>query len=76
GTCAVDGANAVGDTIVRVHDSTGWVVAENDDAFGTCGGLSRVVFRTDESAQTAQYQIRVGCFGNTSCRGTAAYVTY
>ncbi|MBN8473055.1 trypsin-like peptidase domain-containing protein [Corallococcus exiguus] len=76
GTCAVESANGVGDTIVRVHDSSGLPVAENDDAFGTCGSLSRVTYHMNVVSPAEQYQIRIGCFRNTSCSGTAAYIIY
>ncbi|QRN94932.1 trypsin-like peptidase domain-containing protein [Archangium violaceum] len=76
GTCGVEGASGIGDTILRVHDSSGLVAAENDDAFGTCGSLSHVVYRVNGGAENVPYQIRVGCFRSTSCSGTAAYVIY
>ncbi|MHA7634287.1 trypsin-like serine peptidase [Corallococcus sp. M7] len=76
GTCAVEGANGVGDTIVRVIDSSGLPVAENDDAFGTCGSLSRVTYHMNVVSPAEQYQVRIGCFRNTRCSGTAAYVIY
>ncbi|MBN8230903.1 trypsin-like peptidase domain-containing protein [Corallococcus macrosporus] len=76
GTCGVECANATGDTLMRLHDASGTVVAENDDAFGTCGSLSRIVYQMNVVAPSVKYQVRVGCFQNTRCSGTAAYVIY
>jgi hypothetical protein len=76
GTCGVEGASGVGDTILRVHESSGMVAAENDDAFDTCGSLSHVVHRVNALGENMPYQIRVGCFRDTSCSGTASYVIY
>ncbi|QRK04844.1 trypsin-like peptidase domain-containing protein [Archangium violaceum] len=76
GTCGLEGASGVGDTIVRVHGSSGQVEAENDDAFGTCGSLSHVIHHVNVLGENMPYQIRVGCFRNESCSGTASYVIY
>ncbi|WNG17522.1 trypsin-like serine peptidase [Cystobacter fuscus] len=76
GTCGVEGASGVGDTILRVHEASGSVAAENDDTFGTCGSLSHVVYRVNVLGQNMPHQIRVGCFRDTSCSGTASYVIY
>ncbi|OJH41876.1 trypsin-like serine peptidase [Cystobacter ferrugineus] len=76
GTCGVEGASGVGDTILRVHESSGMVAAENDDTFGTCGSLSHVVYRVNVLGENMPHQIRVGCFRDTSCSGTASYVIY
>ncbi|MFP2927759.1 hypothetical protein ACLESO_21680 [Pyxidicoccus sp. 3LG] len=76
GTCGLEGASGNGDTIVRLHRASGTVEAENDDAFGTCGSLSHVIYSVNVVGQDMPYQIRVGCFRNTSCSGTAAYVIY
>jgi hypothetical protein len=76
GTCGLEGASGSGDTIVRLHRASGVVEAENDDAHGTCGSLSHVVHHVNAAGQNMPYQIRVGCFRNTSCSGTAAYVIY
>ncbi|MFY0577037.1 hypothetical protein ACN28S_24430 [Cystobacter fuscus] len=76
GTCGVDGASGVGDTIVRVHGPSGMVEAENDDAGGTCGSLSHVIHHVNYLGENMPHQIRVGCFRNESCSGTASYVIY
>ncbi|SEM74274.1 Trypsin-like peptidase domain-containing protein [Stigmatella aurantiaca] len=76
GTCGLEGASGSGDTIVRVHGPLGHVEAENDDAYGTCGSLSHVIHHVNAVGQDMPYQIRVGCFRNTACSGTASYVIY
>ncbi|WNG45960.1 trypsin-like serine protease [Archangium minus] len=77
GTCGLEGASGSGDTIVRLHDSaSGHVAAENDDTFGTCGSLSHVIYTSNVVGENRPYQIRVGCFRDTSCSGTASYVIY
>jgi hypothetical protein len=76
GTCGLEGASGSGDTILRLHRSSGVVEAENDDAFGTCGSLSHVTHFVNALGEDMPYQIRVGCFRNTACSGTAAYVIY
>ncbi len=68
GTCGVTGAAASGDTYLRLFNPSGTQVAFNDDS---CGGLASNLGFT---AQTAgNYQIRAGCYQNTSCSGTVAW---
>ncbi|NMO15200.1 trypsin-like serine protease [Pyxidicoccus fallax] len=76
GTCGLEGASGSGDTILRLHRSTGIVEAENDDTFGTCGSLSHLTHHVNALGENVPYQIRVGCFRDTSCSGTVAYVIY
>jgi hypothetical protein len=68
GTCGVTNAAFTGDTFLRVAGPGGVEVASNDDG---CGGRgSKLTF----TALTAgEYEIRVGCYGATSCSGTVAW---
>ncbi|WP_163869222.1 VWA domain-containing protein [Myxococcus eversor] len=67
GTCGVAGASAVGDTNMKLFGPGGTQVAQNDDS---CGLLSKITFT---ALTTGTYQVRVGCFANNPCNGTAAY---
>ena len=69
GTCGLPGASGEGDTYLRLYDAQGNEVAANDDS---CGGLSFVSYAVPADAG-GPYQLRVGCFGETPCRGTVAY---
>ncbi|MCP3104382.1 serine protease [Myxococcus sp. K15C18031901] len=70
GTCSVTGASGSGDTFLRLYNvATGQQVVSNDDS-ASCGTLSYATY----SATTAgTYQIRAGCYDNTSCNGTVAW---
>ncbi|HEU4408176.1 MAG TPA: serine protease [Polyangiaceae bacterium] len=67
GTCTVPGASGTGDTFLRLFNPSGVQVASNDDS---CGSLS---FASHTAAVSGNFQIRAGCFNNTSCTGTVAY---
>ncbi|WP_164017155.1 vWA domain-containing protein [Pyxidicoccus trucidator] len=67
GTCGVTGASATGDTSMRLFGLTGTEVAASDDG---CGLLSKITYT---APATGTYQVRVGCFANNPCSGTAAY---
>lgn len=67
GTCGVSGASATGDTSMRLFGPGGLQVAANDDG---CGLLSKITY---VAPSTGTYQVRVGCFANNPCSGTAAY---
>ncbi|MBN9682501.1 MULTISPECIES: trypsin-like peptidase domain-containing protein [unclassified Corallococcus] len=71
GSCGVAGASGTGDTVVRLFNAAGQQVTFNDDASG-CGSLSRAAYTVPASAG-GTYQMRVGCFGNEACSGTAAW---
>ena len=68
GTCGVRGASGSGDTFLRLYNPLSAQVALNDD---NCGGLlSRLTYTVPVNGT---YQLRAGCFANTSCSGTLAY---
>ena len=68
GTCGVSGATFTGDTYLRLRDPAGVQVAANDDA---CSGMaSRIVYTAPAAGN---YEIRAGCYSNTSCTGTVAW---
>jgi len=67
GTCGVAGASGSGDTFLRLFDASNTQVAANDDA---CGVLT---FFTFTATTTGTFQVRAGCFSNTSCNGTVAF---
>ncbi|WNG50556.1 trypsin-like peptidase domain-containing protein [Archangium minus] len=69
GTCTVSGATGTGDTYLRLYGPAGTQVASNDD---TCGTLSYLSYTVPANA-AGTYQIRAGCYSNTSCSGTVAY---
>ncbi|GHH01936.1 serine protease [Comamonas sp. JC664] len=71
GTCNVAGASGTGDTFLRLYNAAGTQVATNDDGNG-CGKLSSASYKVPAGAGGA-YQIRAGCYGNTSCTGTVAW---
>jgi hypothetical protein len=67
GTCTVPGSSGTGDTFLRLFNPSGAQVASNDDS---CGVLS---FASHTAAVSGNFQIRAGCFNNTSCSGTVAF---
>ncbi|HEU4533911.1 MAG TPA: hypothetical protein VFS00_07320, partial [Polyangiaceae bacterium] len=67
GTCTVPGASGTGDTFLRLFNPSGTQVAFNDDS---CGALS---FASHTATVSGNFQIRAGCFNNTSCSGTVAF---
>jgi hypothetical protein len=69
GTCGLPGAAGQGDTYLRLYDAQGREVAANDDS---CGGLSALSYLVPPGAD-GPHELRVGCFGSTSCSGTVAY---
>jgi hypothetical protein len=69
GTCGLSGASASGDTYLRVLNSSGQVVAQNDDA---CSSLSSYLVYTPPAE--GYYVLRAGCFSSGSCSGTVAWV--
>ncbi len=68
GTCGVAGSNASGDTYLRLFGPALTQVASNDDA---CGGSGSNLTYT--ATATGTFQIRAGCYSNTSCSGTVAW---
>jgi hypothetical protein len=68
GTCGVNGASGSGDTYLRFYNPSGVQVAVNDDA---CGALSNFTYTVPVSGT---YLLRAGCFGNSACSGTVAYL--
>lgn len=68
GTCGVAGSNASGDTYLRLFGPAGTQVSSNDDS---CGGRASSLTYTATAAGT--FQIRAGCYSNTSCSGTVAW---
>jgi hypothetical protein len=68
GTCGVTGGAFTGDTWIRLFGPTSAQVGSNDDA---CGGRGSQLTFTATTAGT--YQIRSGCYQNTSCTGTTAW---
>ncbi|NTX11846.1 trypsin-like peptidase domain-containing protein [Myxococcus sp. CA051A] len=69
GTCTVTGAAGTGDTFLRLYNSAGQQVTSNDDS---CGSLSYANYTVPAGAG-GTYQVRAGCFGNSSCGGTVAW---
>jgi hypothetical protein len=68
GTCGVAGASFSGDTYLRLYNASNVQVAANDDS---CGGLgSRLVYTASSGGS---FQIRAGCYSNSSCSATAAW---
>jgi V8-like Glu-specific endopeptidase len=78
GTCGTEGsANGNGDTLLRLIDlASGSVVVEHDDSHGDCGTLTHVIYTSNVVGDNRPHQMRVGCFRDTACSGTAAYVIY
>ncbi|OJH37292.1 trypsin-like serine peptidase [Cystobacter ferrugineus] len=78
GTCGTDGTvPGNGDTVMRLVDvASGSVVVEHDDAHGDCGSLSHAIYTSNIVGDNRPHQIRIGCFRDTQCSGTAAYVIY
>ncbi|HYI03213.1 serine protease [Hyalangium sp.] len=68
GTCGLTGATSTGDTYLRLYSPAAAQVAANDDA---CGGTGSNLSFTATTAGT--YQIRGGCYSNTSCSGKVAW---
>jgi hypothetical protein len=68
GTCGVAGASTTGDTFLRLVGPGGTEVGANDDE---CGGRGSKLAFTATTAGT--YEIRAGCYENTSCGGTVAW---
>ncbi|WP_426754839.1 trypsin-like serine peptidase [Myxococcus sp. Y35] len=71
GTCNVAGASGTGDSFIRLYNAAGAQVASNDDGNG-CGSLSHATYTVPAGAG-GTYQIRAGCYGNTSCSGTVGW---
>jgi hypothetical protein len=71
GTCGVEGASGSGDTFLKLMNPSGQEVAVNDDASGSCVTLSTITYTV---AVTGWHTMRAGCFSNTSCSGTVAYI--
>ncbi|SEU38312.1 trypsin-like serine peptidase [Stigmatella erecta] len=69
GTCGLEDSATSGDTYVRLQGVAGTEVAANDDA---CGGQGSHLSYTAPAAGTLQ--IRAGCYHNTSCGGTVAWI--
>jgi hypothetical protein len=70
GTCGVYAASFRGDTYLRLVNSAGAQVAENDDA---CGMGSRLTY-TAQSDETLE--VRAGCYASNSCDGAVAWMVY
>lgn len=68
GTCGLPDASGNGDTYLRLFDPFNNLVAASDDA---CGLLSSIAFT---ATTTGTFQVRAGCFSNSSCSGTVAYL--
>lgn len=71
GTCNVAGASGTGDTFLRLFNAAGTQVKLNDDGAG-CGKLSHTTYTVPAGAG-GTYQVRAGCYGNTSCSGTVGW---
>ncbi|NOJ77583.1 serine protease [Myxococcus xanthus] len=71
GTCNVTGASGTGDSFIRLYNAAGTQVKFNDDGAG-CGSLSHATYTVPAGAG-GTYQIRAGCYGNTSCSGTVGW---
>jgi hypothetical protein len=70
GTCGLTGAAFTGDTYLRFHGPNGSEVYWNDDA---CGGLGSNFTYTVPAGGTGNYELRAGCYGNSSCGGIVAW---
>ncbi|HZI04021.1 MAG TPA: serine protease, partial [Archangium sp.] len=70
GTCNLTGATANGDTYLRLFDGAGIQATANDDA---CGGHSSYFKYTVPTGKGGTYQIRAGCYSNSSCDGTVVW---
>ncbi len=68
GTCNVTGGTATGDTYLRLYNPSGTLVSSNDDA---CGGTASNLSHT--ATVSGAFQIRAGCYSNTTCSGTVAW---
>jgi hypothetical protein len=69
GTCTVAGSSGTGDTYLRLYGPASTQVASSDDS---CSKLSYLSY-TVPAGGGGTYQIRAGCYSNTSCSGTVAY---
>ena len=67
GTCGLQDAVFNGDTVLGIYSGT-TAVAANDDSCGSLG--SRVTYR---APATGDYSVHIGCFGSTTCSGTAVF---
>jgi hypothetical protein len=70
GTCGVTGALFSGDTVLRLFNPSGVEVTSSDDA---CGGQGSNFTYTVPVGAGGNYELRAGCFSNTSCSGTAVW---
>jgi V8-like Glu-specific endopeptidase len=68
GTCGVTDAAVTGDSFLRLRGPSGTEVASNDDA---CGGAGSRITYTATVAGT--YEVRAGCYQNTTCGGTVSW---
>jgi len=65
GTCTVTGATATGDTYLLLYSGSTKVTG-NDDACGQASYFKYV------ATAAGSFEIRAGCYSNTSCGGTVA----
>ncbi len=68
--CGPAGAYTVGDSYIRLYNTdTNQQVAYNDDT--ACSGISSLASFFETTVPPGNYELRVGCYGSTSCRGKA-----
>lgn len=61
--------SCVGDTYIRLFNSTGSLVTYNDDMNGICGSCSGFSYKFNQPCQ--YYSLHEGCYGSNTCSGTA-----
>jgi hypothetical protein len=71
GTCGVSGSASSGDTYLRLYGPSGSLVTANDNGCGVGAG-SQFTY-TVPAGGGGSYQLRAGCYANTSCSGIVAW---
>lgn len=67
---ALTGAYTNADSYIRLYNAgTGQEVALNDDT--ACSGTSSLASYLETTVPAGSYELRIGCYGGTSCWGTA-----
>ncbi len=70
GTCGLSGATSWGDTVVNLMGPTGdWLATGN----ASCEGSGSNFTYTVAAGAGGNYQIRAGCFADTSCGGNVVW---
>jgi hypothetical protein len=72
GTCGLPESSGTGDTFLRLYEPGGREIAANDDQ---CGALSSLSYTVPAGA-SGDYELHIGCFGDSTCQGRVAYTYF